>query len=165
MSPDNEVVHAMYYWIKTTVNMNFTHGAILGLWYDKKVSSTPREMWQEAMTLVGSYILSLFLSLADMITWNRRGNFITWMYLKFQMQNECQQKERSRYHWTNIWLLRYSMDKTNHYCNSSPPWTRWLPFYSQSFQMHFHENKFGILIEISLKLVFMCPINNNPALV
>ena len=36
MSPDKEIVHAMYYCTKATVDMNFTHGAILGLLYDTK---------------------------------------------------------------------------------------------------------------------------------
>ena len=46
-----------------------------------------------------------------------------------------------------------------------PPWTKWPPFHRQHFQMHFHNEKFCIPIQISLKFVPKGPIDNNPALV
>ena len=45
------------------------------------------------------------------------------------------------------------------------PWTKWLPFYTQYFQIHFRNEKFRILIRISLKFVPMGPVDTNSALV
>ena len=44
------------------------------------------------------------------------------------------------------------------------PWTKWPPFHRQDFQMHFMNEKFCILIKISLKFSPKGPIDNNPAL-
>ena len=45
------------------------------------------------------------------------------------------------------------------------PWTKWLPFYTQYFQIHFRNEKFRILIRILLKFVPTGPVDTNPALV
>ena len=87
--------------------------------------------------------------------------FLVW--LKNQLSSLFDGKSPFRYSWT--WHLEYHKEADRLHVDSSPPGQNGCHFPEDIFKCIFMNEKFCIVIQISLKFVPKGPINNIPALV
>ena len=93
------------------------------------------------------------LALYPMIIWTT--------YLVIKKHNNVEITSNSGVKMLVFWIMYEHLS----FFNSSPPGKKWPSFHRQYFKCNFVNEKFYILIEISLKFVPKGPIDNNPALV